>query len=98
MISSGFKYLIVNILGDVNQIYTLKAQIKLDGIVVKWGQFTENGYRGSGLRMMVVPIITTQSCQAKFYWTGPLANFSIYTPGSTTNIGERTFEKIASGT
>ena len=81
---------------SVNEIYTLKVQIKLDGIIASWGQFIVTGLPAVRFKM-VVPITTTQSCQAKFYWTGPSAIFNIYKPG-TRNIDGNSFAQITSGT
>ena len=32
---------------------------------------------------LIIPLTTTKSCQTKFYWTGPSANFKVYSPGTT---------------
>jgi hypothetical protein len=47
--------------------------------------------------MLIVPIVTTRACKAKFYWNGPNSSFKVYAP-TITNINNAAAFSYASGT
>ena len=74
----------------------LKITIKLNGIIVKYTQFTVVGLDTTNSKL-IVPIITSQPCRVFFYWIGPSSSFAIYAPNKT-RISGTPISAIANGT
>jgi hypothetical protein len=50
------------------------------------------------IQRLIVPIVTTRACKAKFYWSGPNIEIRVYAPTITTLQNAVAAFSYASGT
>ena len=66
-------------------------------VIVRRNQFTITGIDYTSARL-IVPIVTTRACKAKFYWNGPNSDIKVYAPTITTLQNAVAANTYASGT
>jgi hypothetical protein len=71
--------------------------VRKGGVIVRRNQFTITGINPSSARL-IVPIVTTRACKAKFYWNGPNSDIKVYAPTITTLQNAVAANTYASGT
>jgi hypothetical protein len=71
--------------------------VKKDGVIVRRNQFTMTGISPTDAEL-IVPIVTTRACKAKFYWNGPNSEIRVYAPTITTLQNAVAANTYASGT
>jgi len=71
--------------------------VRKGGVIVRRNQFTITGIYPNSARL-IVPIVTTRACKAKFYWNGPNSDIKVYAPTITTLQNAVAANTYASGT
>jgi hypothetical protein len=71
--------------------------VRKGGVIVRRNQYTITGSNKNSGRL-IVPIVTTRACKAKFYWNGPNSDIRVYAPTITTLQNAVAANTYASGT
>ena len=61
---------------------TVKLTLKINSVINKIQKFTAVGI-DSSIAELIIPLVTTKSCQTTLYWTGPSSSFKVFAPGVT---------------
>ncbi len=73
--------------------------VRKGGVIVRRNQFTITGFHViTSSARLIVPIVTTRACKAKFYWNGPNSNIWVSAPTITTLQNAVAAFSYASGT
>jgi hypothetical protein len=92
---TGFTQVGAYLDGGFTTFYVLRTTVTIPGVFTRMMQTKVVGIRPTTARL-IIPVVTTQACRTKLYWTGPTASFRVYNP-SVTDISATATYTYASG-
>jgi len=93
--TTGFTHVGSYLDGGFTTFYVLRTTVTIPGVFRRIMQTKVVGIRPTTARL-IIPVVTTQACRTKLYWTGPTASFRVYNP-SVTDISATATYTYASG-
>ena len=61
---------------------TVKLTLRINSVIYKTQKFAAVGINSANANL-IIPLVTTKSCQTTLYWTGPSSSFKVFAPGVT---------------
>ena len=59
---------------------TVKLTLRINSVIYKIQKFAAVGINSANANL-IIPLVTTKSCQTTLYWTGPSSSFKVFAPG-----------------